>query len=49
MVDTQALFRIYGALMWSLGKVTDTPEVKRVFIGTFWDKPYQVCLVVIKK
>jgi hypothetical protein len=30
----------YGALMWSLGKVMGTPEVIRVYIGSFWDKPY---------
>lgn len=27
--------------MWSLGKVLQTPEVVRVYIGSFWDKPYQ--------
>jgi hypothetical protein len=27
--------------MWSLGKVFLTPEVVRVYIGSFWDKPYQ--------
>ncbi|XP_052115003.1 EH domain-containing protein 1-like [Arachis duranensis] len=32
-VDTQQLMRIYGALMWSLGKVLNTPEVMRVYIG----------------
>jgi len=26
--------------MWSLGKVFNTPEVCRVYIGSFWDKPY---------
>nr|NVI76651.1 putative achaete scute target 1 [Cucujiformia] len=37
MIDHQQLMRVYGALMWSLGKVLQTPEVARVYIGTFWD------------
>jgi GTP-binding protein EngB required for normal cell division len=40
-IETQALMRVYGALMWSLGKVKQTPEVTRVFISSFWDKPFQ--------
>jgi hypothetical protein len=38
-VDRQKLMRVYGALMWSLGKVVKSPEVLRVYIGTFWDQP----------
>lgn len=41
MVSNQQLMRVYGALMWSLGKVFLTPEVVKVYIGSFWEKPYQ--------
>jgi len=41
MVNNQQLMRVYGALMWSLGKVMQTPEVMRVYIGSFWEQPYQ--------
>jgi len=40
-VDGQQLMRVHGALMWSLGKILKTPEVVRVYIGSFWDKPIQ--------
>ncbi|XP_023132706.2 EH domain-containing protein 2-like [Amphiprion ocellaris] len=42
-VDSQQLMRVYGALMWSLGKVFRTPEILRVYIGSFWSEPRQMC------
>lgn len=36
-ITSQQLMRVYGAMMWSLGKVVNTPEVMRVYIGSFWD------------
>jgi GTPase SAR1 family protein len=38
-VTTSQLMRVYGSMMWSLGKVVNTPEVCRVYIGSFWNKP----------
>lgn len=38
-VSTTQLMRVYGSMMWSLGKVINTPEVCRVYIGSFWNKP----------
>ena len=38
-IDRQKLMRVYGALMWSIGKVLRTPEVLRVYIGSFWEQP----------
>lgn len=36
-VGKQELMRVYGALMWSLGKIVSTPEVPRVYICSFYN------------
>lgn len=41
-VDAQQLMRVYGALMWSLGKVFSAPEVSRVYIGSFNTEPIKL-------
>lgn len=34
-VSATELVRVRGALMWTLSKVIDTPEVPKVYIGSF--------------
>lgn len=40
-IDQQQLLRVYGALMWSLGKVVKSPEVSRCAAASLPDVPRQ--------
>lgn len=35
-VSPRELIQVRGALMWALGKIFTTPEVPKVYIGSFW-------------
>ncbi|KAL3796065.1 hypothetical protein ACHAW5_007848 [Stephanodiscus triporus] len=36
-VTREQLVRVYGSLLWSMGKIFDSPEVVRVYLGSFWN------------
>ena len=36
-VTREQLVRVYGSLMWSMGKIFDSPEVVRVYTGSYWN------------
>ena len=37
-VTREQLVRVYGSLMWSMGKIFRSPEVVRVYTGSYWDQ-----------
>lgn len=40
-IDASNLVRVYGALLWNVGKVLKTPEIARVFVSSFWNEDYR--------
>lgn len=40
-IDATNLVKVYGALLWNIGKVLRTPEVTRVYVSSFWDQDYR--------
>ena len=38
-LEPTELLRINSALAWSLSRILRTPEVVRVYVGSFWDEP----------
>jgi Mor family transcriptional regulator/GTPase SAR1 family protein len=40
-VSPQELMRVYGALFWNLSNLINTTEPPRVYVSSFWDKPFR--------
>lgn len=38
-VSPNELLRVYGALLWRLGKIWSSPEVVRAYVVSMWDQP----------
>ena len=38
-IDYYSLLKVYGALLWNLGKVFNTPEVFKIYLSSFWNQP----------
>uniref|UniRef100_A0A6U5DHR2 Dynamin-type G domain-containing protein n=2 Tax=Corethron hystrix TaxID=216773 RepID=A0A6U5DHR2_9STRA len=36
-VSAEELVRVFGSLMWSMGKILGSPEVVRVYTGSYWE------------
>eukprot|EP00927_Polykrikos_kofoidii_P062050 TRINITY_DN56875_c0_g1_i1.p1 TRINITY_DN56875_c0_g1~~TRINITY_DN56875_c0_g1_i1.p1 ORF type:complete len:455 (-),score=85.61 TRINITY_DN56875_c0_g1_i1:246-1610(-) len=40
-IDSKNLVRVYGALLWNVGRILRTPEVARVYVSSFWEEQYR--------
>lgn len=41
-IPERELMRVYGALYWSLAPLINVTEPPRIYVGSLWDKPYQI-------
>ena len=37
-LDSESLMRVYGALLWSMGRIFKGAEVSRIYVGSFRDE-----------
>nr|XP_027201293.1 EH domain-containing protein 1-like [Dermatophagoides pteronyssinus] len=40
-VSSVQLVKVLATLMWNLGKVIHTPELPKIYVGSFWNVPYK--------
>lgn len=41
MINSQELLRVYGSLFWNLSPLINITEPPKVYVSSFWSKPFQ--------
>ena len=40
-MDPADILKVNSALTWALARILKAPEVRRIYVGSFWDQPLQ--------